>query len=96
MDDEKTAVTGLLPDRPDALDVLVPALRRVGTSEANIKSFVVHWRTVIDKATRLPCPLCYTQGGWGELRPVAGRDDILYACRACNSRFGMDGSVTTG
>jgi hypothetical protein len=85
----------MFPDRPDPLDLLVPALRRSGTSEASITAFVVHWRTVIDKVTRLPCPLCYTQGGWGDLRPVAGRDDILYGCRECRSSFGTDGSVTT-
>ncbi len=83
-----------LPDRPDALDVLVPALRRSGTSESKIKSFVVHWRTVLTKATKRPCPLCYTQGGWGDLRPVTGREDILYECSLCKSRFGVDGTVT--
>jgi hypothetical protein len=84
----------LLPDRPDPLDVLIPPLRRVGTSEAVIKAFVIHWRTLVSKATRLPCPLCYTRGGWGDLRPVEGRKDILYGCLLCNAMFWMDGTVT--
>ena len=83
-----------LPERPDPLDVLVPALRRTGTSETKIKSFVVHWRTVLTKATKRPCPFCYTKGGWGDLRPVQGREDMLYECLTCGTRFGMDGTVS--
>ncbi|HZM47537.1 MAG TPA: hypothetical protein VFC14_22160 [Burkholderiales bacterium] len=84
-----------LPDRPDPLDTLVPALRRAGTSEAGIKSFVVHWRTVLARATKRPCPFCYVAGGWGDLHPVAGRDDIFYECLMCKARFEVDGTITT-
>jgi hypothetical protein len=80
------------PDR-DPLDALVPALH-AGTDEASVKAFVVHWRTVLNKATKRPCPLCYTKGGWGDLRPVPGRDDILYKCLMCTVRFGLDGSIS--
>jgi hypothetical protein len=86
----------LLPDRPDPLDTLVPALRRAGIREAQIKAYVVHWRTVFMRATKRPCPLCYTQGGWGDLRPAADRDDIFYECGVCNATFWTDGTVTSG
>ena len=84
----------LLPDRPDPLDCLVPALRRAGTNAAKIKSFVVHWRTVLTRATKHPCPFCYVAGRWGDLRPVEGREDVLFDCLVCRARFWMDGTVT--
>ena len=83
------------PERADPLDTLVPALRRAGTDETSVKAFVLHWRTVLDKATKRPCPFCYSAGGWGDLRPVAGRPDILYECMMCRVRFEMDGTVST-
>jgi hypothetical protein len=82
------------PDRPDPLDTLVPALRRARTNEASIKLFVGHWRTVLNKATKRPCPFCYVAGGWGDLSSVPGRADIVYECSVCKARFGMDGTVT--
>src|SRR6185295_12104121 len=48
------AMSDFLPDRPDPLDTLVPALRRSGASESRIKSFVVHWRTVLTQNTKRP------------------------------------------
>ena len=87
-------MTDVFPDRPDPLDTLVPALRRVGTSAATIKSFVVHWRTVFNRATKRPCPFCYVAGRWGDLRSVQGRDDVLYDCLVCEARFWTDGTVT--
>jgi len=88
-------MTDLLPERPDPLDTLVPPLRRLGASAAKIKSFVVHWRTVLAGTSKRPCPFCYLAGGWGDLRPVRGRDDILYQCLECSAKFWTDGTATT-
>jgi hypothetical protein len=50
-----------------------------------VAEFISLWRS-LENSPRLPCPLCYAAGGWGELSAPEPRAGVLQAtCFRCNT-----------
>jgi hypothetical protein len=55
---------------------------------AVIDDFIALWWSLPPNSSRMPCPLCYAAGGWGNLGPIEERSRALQVkCARCKTEI---------
>jgi hypothetical protein len=77
---------------PDYVRQFTLVLKERGASQAQIDAFAMHWRSLPPNAPKLPCPFCYTAGGWGALSEPAGEEGSqTVRCGKCGETIDIKG-----
>ena len=72
----------------DYLSAFIEVMRARELTVAQIDRFAALWRTLPPGVARLPCPICYSAGGWGEIGAPYPEQGIEHVkCGRCKTVF---------
>jgi hypothetical protein len=82
-----------LPEDLDYIGAFKAEMQKRGIRRAMIDEFMELWHCIPLTHPRLPCPICYAAGGWGQIDGVhVDGGNRFVRCRRCRNSIPLKGA----